>query len=157
MLVGLALFLTLFTMSPVIKEIDEQALTPYQTGALDDKQALETALTPIRKFMLRHTREGDLSLFLHIMGENKPKVASDVPTLAMVPAFMLSELKSAFQIGALLFIPFLVIDLVVATITMSMGMMMLPPTAISLPFKILFFVLIDGWNLLVGSLVRSFN
>ena len=156
-LVGLALFLTLFTMSPVIKEIDEQALTPYQTGALDDKQALEAALTPIRKFMLRHTREGDLSLFLHIMGEDKPKVASDVPTLAMVPAFMLSELKTAFQIGALLFIPFLVIDLVVASVLMSMGMMMLPPMTISLPLKLIVFVLVDGWGLVVSSLAQSFQ
>ena len=156
-LVGLALFLTLFTMSPVIKEIDEQALTPYQAGALDDKQALESAMKPVRKFMLRHTREGDLSLFLHIMGEAKPKVASDVPTLAMVPAFMLSELKTAFQIGALLFIPFLVIDLVVASVLMSMGMMMLPPMTISLPLKLIVFVLVDGWGLVVSSLAQSFQ
>ena len=156
-LVGLALFLTLFTMSPVIKEIDEQALTPYQAGALDDKQALENAMKPVRKFMLRHTREGDLSLFLHIMGEDKPRVASDVPTLAMVPAFMLSELKTAFQIGALLFIPFLVIDLVVASVLMSMGMMMLPPMTISLPLKLIVFVLVDGWGLVVSSLAQSFQ
>jgi flagellar biosynthetic protein FliP len=156
-LVGLALFLTLFTMSPVIREIDKEALTPYQAGAIDDKQALEAALKPVRRFMLRHTREGDLTLFMHIMGEAKPKVAADVPTLAMVPAFMLSELKTAFQIGALLFIPFLVIDLVVASVLMSMGMMMLPPMTISLPLKLIVFVLVDGWGLVVSSLAQSFQ
>ena len=157
-LVGMALFLTLFTMTPVLRQIDAQALTPYQAGELSEADALAQALKPLRRFMLRHTREDDLALFLHIMHETeKPKTAADVPTVAVVPAFMLSELKTAFQIGALLFIPFLVIDLVVASVLMSMGMMMLPPATISLPLKLVVFVLVDGWGLVVTSLATSFT
>ena len=156
-LVGMALFLTLFTMTPVARQIDANALTPYQAGEIDEQEALSAALKPMRRFMLRHTREEDLALFLHVMHEPKPQTAEDVPSVAVVPAFMLSELKTAFQIGALLFIPFLVIDLVVASVLMSMGMMMLPPATISLPLKIIVFVLVDGWGLVVTSLATSFT
>ncbi|MGM0578364.1 MAG: flagellar type III secretion system pore protein FliP [Myxococcota bacterium] len=156
-LVGLALFLTLFTMTPVIQQIGARAYTPYQEGRLGEMEALEEALVPVRRFMLRHTREADLGLFLNVMGASKPRTASDVPTVAVIPAFMLSELKTAFQIGALLFIPFLVIDLVVASVLMSMGMMMLPPATISLPLKIIVFVVVDGWGLVVTSLATSFT
>ena len=155
-LVGLAMFLTLFTMAPVMKQIDKVALTPYQAGQLTEKEALEAALVPARKFMLRHTRESDLSMFLTMMKAERPQTAADVPTIAVVPAFMLSELKTAFQAGALLFIPFLVIDIVVASILMSMGMMMLPPATISLPLKLIVFVLVDGWALVITSLAASF-
>lgn len=156
-LVGLSIFLTLFTMAPVIRQIDEVALTPYQEGQIDEKEALTAAFGPLRTFMLRHTREKDLGLFLDIMHAERPKTVEDVPSLAIVPAFMLSELKTAFQIGALLFIPFLVVDLVVASVLMSMGMMMLPPMTISLPLKLIIFVLVDGWGLVVTSLASSFT
>ncbi len=155
-LVGLALFLTLFTMTPVMEKIDAVALKPYEAGELDEKQALEAALGPMRQFMLRHTREQDLGVFLKVMNAPKPRTAADVPAVAIVPAFMLSELKTAFQIGALLFIPFLVIDIVVASVLMSMGMMMLPPATISLPLKLIVFVLVDGWALVITSLASSF-
>jgi flagellar biosynthesis protein FliP len=155
-LVGLAMFLTLFTMAPVMRQIDKAAVQPYQAGQLNEKEALEAALVPARKFMLRHTRESDLAMFLDMMKAERPKTAADVPTLAVVPAFMLSELKTAFQAGALLFIPFLVIDIVVASILMSMGMMMLPPATISLPLKLIVFVLVDGWALVITSLASSF-
>ncbi len=155
-LVGLALFLTLFTMAPVMRQIDEVAVQPYQAGEMNEKEAIVAALDPARKFMLRHTRESDLAMFLNMMKVERPNSARDVPTLAVVPAFMLSELKTAFQAGALLFIPFLVIDIVVASILMSMGMMMLPPATISLPLKLIVFVLVDGWALVVTSLAASF-
>jgi len=155
-LVGLALFLTLFTMAPVMKQIDKVAVQPYQAGELTEKEAVMAALDPARKFMLRHTRESDLAMFLSMMKVERPQTAADVPTLAVVPAFMLSELKTAFQAGALLFIPFLVIDIVVASILMSMGMMMLPPATISLPLKLIVFVLVDGWALVITSLAASF-
>ncbi len=156
-LVGLALFLTLFTMAPVIRAIDTNAYTPYQEGRLDDRQALIEAGKPLRDFMLRHTRESDLGLFLHVMGAARPATVDDVPIVAVVPAFMLSELKTAFQIGALLFIPFLVIDIVVASVLMSMGMMMLPPATMSLPLKLIVFVVVDGWGLVVTSLANGFR
>ncbi|MGB0588294.1 MAG: flagellar type III secretion system pore protein FliP [Myxococcota bacterium] len=155
-LVGLAMFLTLFTMAPVMKQIDTVAVQPYQAGKINEKEALEAALVPARKFMLRHTRESDLSMFLTMMKAERPRTAADVPTVAVVPAFMLSELKTAFQAGALLFIPFLVIDIVVASVLMSMGMMMLPPATISLPLKLIVFVLVDGWALVITSLAASF-
>ena len=155
-LVGLALFLTLFTMAPVIEEVNTVAITPYEEGRLTEKEAMSAALVPAREFMLSHTRESDLSLFLNIMKAPKPSGPEDVPTLAVVPAFMLSELKTAFQAGALLFIPFLVIDIVVASVLMSMGMMMLPPATISLPLKLILFVLIDGWALVVNALAAGF-
>jgi flagellar biosynthetic protein FliP len=155
-LVGLAMFLTLFTMAPVMKQIDKVAVEPYQSGKINEKEAFAAALVPARKFMLRHTRESDLSMFLTMMKTERPRTAADVPTVAVVPAFMLSELKTAFQAGALLFIPFLVIDIVVASVLMSMGMMMLPPATISLPLKLIVFVLVDGWALVITSLAASF-
>jgi len=154
-MVGLALFLTMFTMAPVYGAIRDQAITPYQEGKLDEIGMMEAALGPMREFMLQHTHEKDLMLFLDIMKEPAPQTTEDVPTIALVPAFMLSELKTAFQMGALLFIPFLVLDLVVASILMSMGMMMLPPATISLPLKIIVFVAVDGWGLIIGSLAES--
>jgi len=156
-LVGLSLFLTLFIMTPVFSKINEQALQPY----LDEKITIETALgeaaKPLRAFMFKQTREKDLALFMSLAKLDKPQNREEVPTSVLIPAFMISELKTAFQIGFVLFLPFLVIDMVVASILLSMGMMMLPPIMISLPFKLLLFVLVDGWYLLVGSLVKSFG
>ena len=154
-LVGLALFLTFFTMAPTFAEVKSRAIEPYQAGALTEEEALDEALIPMRAFMLRHVREKDLALFMDLMGEDRPDTVADVSTLAIIPAFMLSELKTAFQMGALLFIPFLVIDMVVASVLMSMGMMMLPPMTISLPLKLIIFVAVDGWGLLVASLGAS--
>ena len=155
-IVGLALFLTFFTMAPVWTAINERAVKPYEAGTLTETDALKEALNPLRLFMIRQTREADLELFLGIMRAPRPRTADDVSTLALVPAFMLSELQAAFQMGALLFLPFLVIDMVVASILMSMGMMMLPPMMVSLPLKIFVFVLADGWGLVVRSLAESF-
>ena len=155
-LVGLAMFLTLFTMQPVISEIDRVAVTPYQQGELDDMEALKAAMGPMRTFMLRQVNEDDLGLFMRLNNEPQPRNAGDVPTLSLIPAFMMSELKAAFQMGALLFLPFLVIDMVVASILMSMGMMMLPPMTISLPLKLMVFVLVDGWGLVIQSLAEAF-
>jgi len=155
-MVGLALFLTLFTMAPVLERVHAEALAPYQAGELDEMETLNAALQPMRGFMLHHTHEEDLGLFLSIMKEPRPRIAADVPTVALVPAFMLSELKTAFRMGALLFLPFLAIDLVVASILMSMGMMMLPPMTISLPLKIIVFVVVDGWGLVITSLAQSY-
>ena len=155
-LVGLAMFLTLFTMRPVIDEIDRVAVQPYQAGELDDMEAMKAAMEPMRKFMLRQVAEDDLGLFMRLNNEPRPRNAGDVPTLSLIPAFMLSELKAAFQMGALLFLPFLVIDMVVASILMSMGMMMLPPMTISLPLKLMVFVMVDGWGLVIQSLAEAF-
>ncbi|MDT8272383.1 MAG: flagellar type III secretion system pore protein FliP [Desulfomonilia bacterium] len=155
-LTALAIFLTFFIMSPTIDSINEQAIVPYQNGYISFSQALNNAETPLREFMFRQTREKDLSLFLGIMKQAKPENREEVPTRALIPAFMISELKTAFQIGFILFVPFLIIDMVVSSILLSMGMMMLPPIMISLPFKVMLFVLVDGWNLLVGSLLRGF-
>lgn len=155
-LTALAIFLTFFIMAPTFKQINEQALEPYQKGYLTFSQALGSAEGPLREFMFRQTRENDLSLFVSLVGQEKPANRDEVPTRALIPAFMISELKTAFQIGLILFIPFLIIDMVVASILLSMGMMMLPPIMISLPFKIMLFVMVDGWNLLVGSIVRGF-
>lgn len=155
-LVGLGMFLTLFTMRPVIDEIDKVAVQPYQAGELDDMEALRAAMEPLRAFMLRQVVEEDLSLFMRLNKEPRPRNAGDVPTLSLIPAFMLSELKAAFQMGALLFLPFLVIDMVVASILMSMGMMMLPPMTISLPLKLMVFVMVDGWGLVIQSLAEAF-
>ena len=154
--VGLALFLTFFTMAPVFSAINERAVIPYEAGQLGEREALSAALTPLRTFMLRQTRERDLELFLGIMKAPRPRTPDDVSTLALIPAFMLSELQAAFQMGALLFLPFLVIDMVVASILMSMGMMMLPPMIVALPLKLFVFVLADGWGLVVRSLAESF-
>lgn len=155
-LTALAIFLTFFIMAPTMDKINEQALKPYQDGTITFSQALKGAEAPLRDFMFKQTRQTDLALFLNIMKQNKPMNKDDVPTRALIPAFMISELKTSFQIGFILFIPFLIIDMVVASVLLSMGMMMLPPVMISLPFKIMLFVLADGWNLLVGSIVKGF-
>lgn len=156
-LIGLALFLTLFVMSPTIGEVNQTALQPYLKGELNQNQALEKASVPMKKFMFSHTREKDLLLFMKYTKTEKPKTYEDIPLTVLVPAFAISELKTAFQMGFMIFIPFLVIDMIVASTLMAMGMMMLPPVMISLPFKILLFVLVDGWYLVVKSLLMSFN
>lgn len=156
-LVGLALFLTLFIMSPTLSSINQVALQPYLQGELTQTEALEKAADPMKKFMFSHTREKDLLLFMKYNQTEQPKTYQDIPITVMVPAYVISELKTAFQMGFMIFIPFLVIDIVVASTLMAMGMMMLPPVMISLPFKILLFVLVDGWYLVVKSLLLSFN
>jgi len=155
-MIGLALFLTFYVMSPVFDEMNRNALQPYLQEEINRSEALDRAQQPLRKFMLSHTREKDLALFLSMAQKERPKNVSEVPTLLIVPAFALSEIRTAFQIGFLVYVPFLVLDMVIASVLLSMGMMMLPPVMISLPFKLLLFVLVDGWNLLVGSLIRSF-
>ena len=154
--IGLTLFLTFFVMSPVIEQINQQALQPMTAGTISQSEALNRAIKPLRDFMMKYTREKDLALFLSIAKKPRPHIPDDIPTMVMVPAFMISELKTAFQIGFVLFLPFLIIDMVVATVLLSMGMMQLPPVMVSMPFKILLFIMVDGWNLVVGSLVRSF-
>lgn len=157
MLVGLALFLTLFIMGPAFTEINNQALQPYMSGTVSQDVAMEKALAPLRRFMFSQTRDQDLALFVSLAKIEKPKTRADLPTTVLIPAFILSELKTAFQIGFLIFLPFLVIDIVVSSVLMAMGMMMLPPVVVSLPFKIMLFVLVDGWGLLIGSMVKSFG
>ncbi|MBS4198968.1 flagellar type III secretion system pore protein FliP [Bacillus sp. FJAT-49732] len=156
-LVGLALFLTFFIMSPTFSQVNEQALTPLFNNEINLEEAYEKAAIPFREFMSKHTRQKDLELFLSYTHAERPATIQDIPLTVLVPAYALSELKTAFQIGFMIFIPFLVIDMVVASILMSMGMMMLPPVMISLPFKILLFVLVDGWYLVVKSLLQSFG
>ncbi len=155
-LVALALFLTFFIMSPVFKEAYRDGVSPYLAGEIGDQELFRSVLKPFRAFMFKNTREKDLALMVSLAGEKRPETKDDVSTLTLIPAFMISELRSAFEIGFLLYIPFLIIDMVVASVLLSMGMMMLPPVMVSLPLKVLLFVLVDGWNLLVGSLVRSF-
>jgi len=155
-LIGLALFLTYFIMQPVGDRINQQALQPMMQGKITEMQALDQAGVPLRQFMLRYTREKDLALFLNIAREPKPRSRQEIPMRIVIPSFMISELKTAFQIGFILYVPFLVIDMVVASILLSLGMMQLPPVMISTPFKILLFVMVDGWNLVIGSLVKSF-
>jgi flagellar biosynthetic protein FliP len=155
-LVGLALFLTLFVMAPVLTKINTEAAQPYMAGTIEADVALERALVPLKGFMLQQTRESDIASFVRISGGKGYATPNDVPLSILVPAFVTSELKTAFQIGFLLFIPFVIIDLVVASVLMSMGMMMLSPVLISLPFKIMLFVLIDGWSLVMGTLAQSF-
>jgi flagellar biosynthesis protein FliP len=155
-LVGLSLFLTFFIMAPTFQEVNENALTPLFNEEINLEQAYENAAVPFKDFMSKHTRQKDLELFLNYSGAERPESIEDIPLTSLVPAFALSEIKTAFQIGFMIFIPFLVIDMVVASILMSMGMMMLPPVMISLPFKILLFVLVDGWYLVVKSLLQSF-
>ncbi len=156
-ILGMALFLTFFIMTPVWQTINKEALQPYLDGKINYKVALENASQPLRAFMFRQTREKDLALFVDIAGMNRPKNAQEVSTSVLIPSFIISELKTAFQIGFVLYIPFLVVDMVVASVLLSMGMMMLPPIMISLPFKLMLFVLADGWYLIVGSLVKSFG
>lgn len=156
-LVGLSLFLTLFIMGPAFKEVNEKGLQPFMAGTATQDQAMTASLMPLRKFMFDQTRESDLSLFVRLAKVEAPKTRADVPTLVLIPAFVLSELKTAFQIGFIIFLPFLVIDVVSSSVLMAMGMMMLPPVVISLPLKVMLFVLVDGWGLLVGSMVKSFG
>jgi flagellar biosynthetic protein FliP len=156
-LVGIAVFLTIFVMAPTFGAIKKTAYDPLQAGRITQTQAIERAQEPLREFMFKQTSDKDLALFVKLAKMPAPKTRADVPTWVLIPAFIISELKTAFQIGFLIFLPFLVIDLVVSTTLMSMGMMMLPPILISLPFKLLLFVLVDGWNLVTQSLVQSFN
>ncbi len=156
-IIGLALFLTLFVMAPTLGEVNENALQPYMQGELTQTEALSEAALPMKKFMFSHTREKDLLLFMDYANMDRVSSYEDVPLTALIPAFAISELKTAFEMGFMIFIPFLVIDMVVASTLMAMGMMMLPPVMISLPFKILLFVLVDGWYLVVKSLLLSFN
>ncbi len=156
-LIGLALFLTFFIMSPVITEINDTAFQPYTNGEITQEEAIKKAEAPIRTFMFKYTREKDLALFLKLGQVNQPLAKSDIPTSTLIPAFIISELKTAFEIGFFLYIPFLMIDMVVSSVLMSMGMMMLPPIMISMPFKILLFVMVDGWNLIVKSLILGFK
>ncbi|WP_369888557.1 flagellar type III secretion system pore protein FliP [Bacillus halotolerans] len=155
-LIGLALFLTFFIMAPTFSEINKEALTPLMDNKISLDEAYIKAEEPIKEFMSKHTRQKDLALFMNYAKMDKPESLIDIPLTTMVPAFAISELKTAFQIGFMIFIPFLIIDMVVASVLMSMGMMMLPPVMISLPFKILLFVLVDGWYLIVKSLLQSF-
>lgn len=155
-LIGLALFLTFFTMAPVYNQIKTQALDPYLAGQISQREALDRGSQPLREFMYRQTREKDLALFIRMAGLPDPRTREDVPLYVLIPAFVLSELKTAFQMGFLIYIPFLIIDLVVASTLMAMGMFMVPPVMISLPFKLMLFVLVDGWYLVVKSLLESF-
>ncbi len=156
-LVGLALFLTFFVMSPVFEKVYSDAWKPYSEDQITFEQALDKGSAPLKAFMLRQTRESDLALFVQISNSQPLQSPDQVPLRILVPAYVTSELKTAFQIGFVVFIPFMIIDLVVATVLMSMGMMMVSPSILSLPFKLMLFVLADGWNLLIGSLVQSFN
>nr|WP_235919582.1 flagellar type III secretion system pore protein FliP [Heliomicrobium undosum] len=156
-LIGLTLFLTFFIMAPTWTAINNQALQPYLAGSLSQEQALEKASDPLREFMLKQTREKDLALFVNMSDMEQPQTYRDIPTKVVIPAFILSELKTAFQIGAVIYLPFIVIDMIVGSVLMSMGMMMLPPMMISLPFKVLVFVLVDGWYLIVRSLILSYQ
>jgi flagellar biosynthesis protein FliP len=156
-LVGIALFITAFTMAPVATRVLNEAYEPYSAGTIAEGEAIDRATVPIRSFLLRQTREADLALFYNASGLGYPKTEEEVPLRVAVPAFVVSELTTAFQMGVLVLFPFLVIDLVVSSVLMSMGMMMVPPSSISLPIKLLLFVVVDGWHMLVGSLLRSFG
>ncbi|MBN1613643.1 MAG: flagellar type III secretion system pore protein FliP [Deltaproteobacteria bacterium] len=156
-IIGLALFLTFFIMAPVWQKVNREALMPYYDEQITGEQAFDMAALPIKDFMLKQTREKDLALFVKIAKEKRPEKPSDVSLSVVVPAFMISELKTAFQIGFLIYLPFFIIDMVIASVLLSMGMMMLPPIMMSLPFKLLLFVLVDGWYLIVGSVVASFR
>jgi len=155
--IGLALFLTIFIMAPVWQKINADALQPYLDKKISNQQAFDSALVPLREFMFKQTREKDLALFVDIAKLKRPENTDDIPTTVLIPSFIISEIKTAFEIGLLLYVPFLIIDMVVAAVLLSMGMMMLPPIMVSLPFKLLIFVVADGWYLLVGSLVKSFR
>ncbi len=156
-LIGLALFLTFFVMSPVASKINQQAIQPYLDGRIEQEEAVNRAMSPIREFMLKQTRNKDLLLFFELSGQDKVETPEDIPTHILIPAFITSELKTAFQMGFLIYIPFIIIDMVVASTLMSMGMMMLPPVMISLPIKILLFILVDGWDLIIKNLVSGFR
>lgn len=156
-IIGLALFLTFFIMAPIATEINNEAIQPFLREEISQEIAIQKAIKPVRNFMFKQTRDKDLGLFLNLKGIGNVENIDEIPTHVLIPAFIISELKTAFQIGFIIYIPFLVIDMVVASTLMAMGMMMLPPVIISLPFKILLFVLVDGWNLIVKSLVIGFN
>jgi flagellar biosynthetic protein FliP len=156
-IIGLAMFLTFFIMAPVWQQVNQQALKPYYEEQISGDEALERAAVPIKSFMMKQTREKDLALFVKIAKEKRPAKPEDVSLTTLIPAFVISELKTAFQIGFMVFLPFFIIDMVVSSVLLSMGMMMLPPVMMSLPFKILLFVMVDGWHLIVGSLVQSFR
>ena len=157
LIVGLSLFLTAFIMAPVWQGVYENALQPYLNGNMSQTEALSYSEASVRKFMFRQTRDKDLGLFIKLAKKEAPATKAEVPTYLLIPAFMISELKTAFQIGFMIYVPFLIIDMVVASILMAMGMMMLPPVVISLPFKLVMFVLVDGWQMIVGSVVKSFG
>jgi flagellar biosynthetic protein FliP len=156
-LVGLALFLTFFTMSPYLEQANNNGLQPYLSGTITQEEAMTEVLKPMREFMFKQTRENDLALFVNLSEGARPNSQDDVPTTTLIPSFIISELKTAFQIGFLIYIPFIVVDMVVASTLMSMGMMMVPPVMISLPFKLLLFILVDGWHLIILSLIHSFH
>lgn len=156
-LLGLALFLTVFIMAPVWKDVNQNALQPYLSGNISQSQAFDKAKAPLRQFMLKQTREGDLALFMELGQQPRPRTQDDVPTWVLVPSFIVSELKTAFQMGFVIFIPFLIIDMIVSSALMSMGMILLPPVVVSLPFKVLLFVMVNGWDLIIRSLVMSFR
>jgi flagellar biosynthetic protein FliP len=156
-IIGLALFLTFFVMSPVWEQVHQEALTPYLENQISQQDALQRAMEPVRGFMFKQTREKDLAMLVEMAKAPRPQSMADVPTSVLIPAFIISELKTAFQMAFMLYIPFLIIDMVVASVLLSMGMMMLPPVMISLPFKLMLFVLADGWHLIVGSLVKGFS
>lgn len=157
LLVGLAMFLTFIVMGPTISQVHKNAVVPYMDGKITQQEGLAAAQIPIRDFMLKHTRGKDVELMMRLTGDDKTvKSTAEVPFFTLVPAFMISELKTAFQMGFIVYLPFLILDMVVASVLMAMGMMMLPPVIISLPFKLMLFVLVDGWQLIVGSIVKSF-
>ena len=156
-ILGLSLFLSFFIMSPTLNQMNETALQPYMNEEISQTEAFEKAVLPLRDFMFSQVKEEELALLTDITMDSEPYDREDIPTMTLIPAFMLSELKRSFQMGFMIYIPFLVIDMIVASILMSMGMMMLPPVIISMPFKLLLFVLVDGWNLIVGSLIQSFG
>ena len=156
-IIGLSLFLTFYIMAPYWSQANENGLQPYLAGQITQEQAIENTVEPIREFMFRQTREADLALFVNLADGPRPNGPEEVSTFTLIPAYMISELKTAFQIGFMIYVPFIVIDMIVASTLMSMGMMMLPPVMISLPFKILLFVMVDGWHLLIKSLIVSFK
>ena len=156
-LIGLALFLTLFIMAPVFDKVNTEGIKPFTAGEITQEEAIDKCMVPMREFMLNQTKEEDLRLFMDIAKIDTVESVDDIPTNVVIPSFVISELRSAFIIGFLIYIPFIIIDMVVASTLMAMGMMMLPPTTISMPFKILLFILADGWNLIIGQLVKSFN
>jgi len=155
--IALSLFLTFYIMSPYWSQANENGIQPYMAGQITQEEALKNVVDPIREFMFKQTRESDLALFVNLADDERPETQDDVSTFTLIPAFVISELKTAFQIGFMIYVPFIVIDMIVASTLMSMGMMMLPPVMISLPFKILLFVMVDGWHLLIKSLIVSFK
>jgi len=157
LILGLSLFITFFVMTPVFTKVNAEAIQPYLKNTITQEVAFDKALSPFRGFMFNQTRDSDLALFVKLSKMDQPKTRADVPTTVLIPSFIISELKTAFQIGFIIYLPFLVIDMITASVLMAMGMMMLPPVIISLPFKIMLFVFVDGWSLLIGSLVKSFG